>query len=144
MPFLILMMLYVLSFISALTCLIDNGSTIRLRYRLLFFAAFVGLAVWIIAASSRPWKVDKEEVMDYSEAVMSNGTVIQTLQYIDRDGKPQVLNLNEKFNTRLTAASKVKVKYNSPGPYCGVYYNSTSIMHDDFEIVCPMPDKEKE
>lgn len=137
----ILMLLLVGFGMTSLISLIDD--TTSKRWKLLWTTLFVGILGWMIAGGTRPYKIEKEEVLDYSETMMPNGTAVQTLHYIDRDGKPQSINLNDKFKTRLTIAAKVKRTQHAPSYYCGINYDGTTFVNDKFEIVCPMLDKKK-
>lgn len=139
MPFLVLLIVTMMFLVVAVMPTLLSDA--RGLWKTLVVLVWVGLIAWIVGATTRSWKVEKEEVLGYSETMLPNGTAIQTLQYLDRDGKPQVINLNEKFKTRLTIASKIKRVQYAPGPYCGVSFGGTTFMHDDFEIVCPMLDK---
>lgn len=141
MPILILMILAMALTIPALISVIDDS--MKARWRLLWIALWLGAIGWMIGGATRPYKVDKEEVLDYSETMLPNGTAVQVLHYIDRDGKPQSINLNERFKTRLTIAAKVKRSQHAPGNYCGINYDGTVFVQDKFEIVCPMLDKKK-
>lgn len=143
MPFSVLLLVVAFSLFPAMFSLID-GDDVKMRWRLFWWTVFLVSVGWMIGSISRPWKVEREEVVDYSEITLPNGTAVQVLNFLDRYGKPQAINLNETFKTRLTIASKVKIKHNSFGPYCGVYYGGTTLAHDDFEIVCSMPDNKKE
>lgn len=91
---------------------------------------------WFIGAETRSYKIDQEEILDYYECNLSNGTSVQMISYMDKGKGIKSVNLNEIFKVKLNKNSKVKITNYSYGPYCGLYYNeNTFVINTTFEIV---------
>jgi hypothetical protein len=119
--------------IFALICAVDmTCPTTALKWRTRAFGLllFAGMLSWMIGSLSRPWQVEKTEVLPYSETILPNGQMIQ----------PKTVNLNEKLKSRLMIVNKVKVIHHKTGPYCGVSYAGT--IFDDVKLEVIRSDKE--
>ncbi len=140
MPSTLLCLLLVLSFFPAVFCTISTQADfkIKLRWKLFWWILFITLITWAIGCSSRPWKIDREEIVDYTEIKLFNSSSIQVVNYINSYGMPQTINLNKKFNMKLDENAKIKIKYYSNGPYCGIFLESK---FENFEIVYSVPNK---
>lgn len=138
MPISFLIFLCILSFFTIIIC-INACNKIKIHLQLLFYFTFIFLISWMIAVGSHTLKVEREEIVDYSEVLLPNGTIMQSFNYLDDYGSPKSINLNELFKTKLPPGMKIMIKYYKLGPYCGVYYDKSYVeFKGKLEIIPPV------
>jgi hypothetical protein len=92
------------------------------------------LLSWLTAFIMQPTVIKSTEILTPYEVALPNGQVIQSVSYLDENGKPKTVNLNEKFKFKIMPGVKIKMSRPMTGPYCGISMIGLDAANDIFEL----------